>query len=410
MPSVASSKTRTGARPWPPGSDVTSVQRRPSGKWRARYVDPLGHERAQHFDTKDAAEAFLAMQVVRMRDGTWIDPLHGRRLFRTHAVAWSRAQLQHRDSTAGTTANRLVVLTGHFGDVPLASITRPQVQAWVVGLSETYSPKSVEALYRLMAQVMLAAVHDGYLHKSPCWKINLPEDEAPVDVPLPDEVAALYAAAPPHAKALILAGIGTGLRISEMAGLTVDRVDFLRRQVTVDRQLVGTHLRQPVFGPPKTKAGNRVIPVPQDVIDEIAAHLAAWPSESVVFRTAHGMPWTRRTLAEELRRWRRHAARADVERASSEGRDPYELERLTFKSLRHYYASGLINAGLSPTAVAARLGHADASITLRVYSHLWPTDDEATRTAAEGLVSNLRATAAEIPSGPSGVRRRSAES
>jgi hypothetical protein len=33
-------------------------------------------------------------------------------------------------------------------------------------------------------------------------------------------------------------GLGAGVRQSEATGLTVDRVDFLRRQLTVDRQLV----------------------------------------------------------------------------------------------------------------------------------------------------------------------------
>lgn len=389
---------------------MTSIQRRPSGKWRARYVDPLGQERAQHFDTKDAAEAFLALQLVRMRDGSWIDPLQGRRLFRDHAERWQRGQLQHRQSTASTTGQRLKVLLARFGDAPIASITRPQVQDWVVDLTGSYSPKSVEALYRLLAQVMLDAVHHGYIHQSPCWKINLPTDGGRVDVPLAEEVATIYSVAPPHAKALLLAGVGTGLRISEMAGLTVDRVDFLRRQVTVDRQLVAIHAGRPVFGPTKTTASNRTIPVPQEVIDEIAAHLATWPSDHVVFRTAHGGPWSRRTLAEEFRRWRRHAARADAPHAAAEQREVFDLERLTWQSLRHHYASGLINAGLSPTAVAARLGHSDPSITLRVYSHLWRTDDEATRTAVVGLVGDVRAAVAELPDGPSGVRRRSAES
>lgn len=387
-----------------------SVQQRPSGKWRARYTDPLGHERAQHFDTKDAATTFLAMQTVRMRDGTWIDPLHGRRLFRTHVQAWQKAQLQHRASTAATTSQRLRVLLAQFGDVPIASITRGQVQEWVVDLTADYSPKSVEALYRLLAQVMLDAVHNGYIHRTPCWKVNLPGIEGRVDVPLAEEVATIYSVAPAHAKGLLLAGVGTGLRISEMAGLTVDRVDFLRRTVRVDRQLVAIQGRQPVFGPPKSAAGNRTIPVPQEVIDEIAAHLAAWPSDGVVFRSAHGGPWSRRTLAEEFRRWRRHGARADASRAAEEQREPYDLERLTWKSLRHHYASGLIAAGLSPTAVAERLGHADASITLRVYSHLWRTDDEATRTAVVGLVDDVRTAADGLSSGPPTVRERSGES
>ncbi len=51
--------------------------------------------------------------------------------------------------------------------------------------------------------------------------------------------------------------------------------------------------------------------------------------------------------------------------------------------LRHFHASLLISAGLSVTAVAERLGHADPAETLRTYAHLWPTDQERATAAIE---------------------------
>ena len=54
--------------------------------------------------------------------------------------------------------------------------------------------------------------------------------------------------------------------------------------------------------------------------------------------------------------------------------------------LRHHHASLLIAAGLSPVAVAHRLGHKDATETLQTYAHLWPNDDERMVAASDGLV------------------------
>jgi integrase len=51
--------------------------------------------------------------------------------------------------------------------------------------------------------------------------------------------------------------------------------------------------------------------------------------------------------------------------------------------LRHFFASLLIRAGLSPKVVAKLLGHADASMTLRVYAHLWPDDEDRSRQAVD---------------------------
>jgi len=50
-------------------------------------------------------------------------------------------------------------------------------------------------------------------------------------------------------------------------------------------------------------------------------------------------------------------------------------ERTGWHCLRHLHASLLIHSGMSPRAVADRLGHADVAETLRTYSHLWPSDD-----------------------------------
>ena len=54
--------------------------------------------------------------------------------------------------------------------------------------------------------------------------------------------------------------------------------------------------------------------------------------------------------------------------------------------LRHFCASGLIAAGYDVVTVQRSLRHSNASITLSVYSHLWPTAEDTTRRAAAGLM------------------------
>jgi integrase len=52
-------------------------------------------------------------------------------------------------------------------------------------------------------------------------------------------------------------------------------------------------------------------------------------------------------------------------------------------ALRHYYASALLEAGVSIRAVSEYLGHADPGFTLRIYAHLMPTSDERARQAMD---------------------------
>ena len=66
------------------------------------------------------------------------------------------------------------------------------------------------------------------------------------------------------------------------------------------------------------------------------------------------------------------------------------IEGVSFHKLRHAAASRLIDAGLSPVVVAKILGHTDATVTLRVYAHLFDRQktDEAVRLALAGSTAS----------------------
>jgi integrase len=208
----------------------------------------------------------------------------------------------------------------------------------------------------------------------PPRKIKLPQ-VTPLQIkPLTiEQVEALMQHAPETLRAPILVQAGSGLRQGELVGLTVDRVDFLRRTIQVDRQLVTPNTGRPQFGPPKTKASVRVGPVPKMVIDAIADHLAQFPSEDLIFKNSHGDPWARRSF---LLQFARAVKRAKL---------PKEV---TSHDLRHFYASLLIRHAESVKTVPARLGHASAVETLNTYGHLWDDADDRTREAVELAFAN----------------------
>jgi integrase len=89
--------------------------------------------------------------------------------------------------------------------------------------------------------VFNTALDDGLLGgRNPCDGVRLPRVDSPPIFPMSiDQVDALLAATSEPFKAAIVIGAGLGLRQSEAAGLTVDRVDFLRRSVTIDGWLFG---------------------------------------------------------------------------------------------------------------------------------------------------------------------------
>jgi integrase len=96
---------------------------------------------------------------------------------------------------------------------------------------------------------------------------------------------------------------GTGMRQGEVLGLTLDRLHMLRREVVVDRQLVTLAGRATAFGPLKTKASYRTIPLPQIVVDVLAEHLATYGAgeHDLVFTDDGGARFTRQAFG---RLWR----------------------------------------------------------------------------------------------------------
>ncbi|HUY57239.1 MAG TPA: tyrosine-type recombinase/integrase [Candidatus Micrarchaeaceae archaeon] len=108
-------------------------------------------------------------------------------------------------------------------------------------------------------------------------------------------------------------------------------------------------------------------------LDGLAAHLAVYLCGDWLFIDDQGVslsypPWKREFS------WA--CARAGVE--------------LTTHGLRHYYAAALIAGGASVKPVQVVLRHASAVITLRTYAHLWPGDEDRTRSVSDAALSILR--------------------
>jgi integrase len=114
-------------------------------------------------------------------------------------------------------------------------------------------------------------------------------------------VEALAAAVPDQYCALIVFGAGTVVRISEAPGLTLDRIDFLGRQVTIDRQLMRDGGGVPQFGPLKDRKDRpRTIPLPEVVGNALVEHLAQWPvrTSGLIFTNKVGGPIRRTTFSD----------------------------------------------------------------------------------------------------------------
>ena len=366
---------------------MATIKRRSDrgNRWEVRYRDPEGKQRARLFDRKADAERFIATTTADIVRGTYIDPDAGRRTFGDYAGQWQACQV-HRATTAAQVQSHLKNhILPTFAGRPLAAIRPSEVQAWVKGRAAVLEPSTVEVVYRYLVAILRAAVADKVIIESPCRGIKLPKVEQGQIVPLATEVVeAIAGAMPERYRAMVLLTAGTGLRQGEAFGLTVDRVDFLRRTLRVDQQLTLLAGAPPYLAPPKTEASRRTIPLPNVVVSALAAHLAAFPvgPEGLVFTNDKGQG-IRRARFNEV--WHRSIADAGLPPG------PH------FHDLRHYYASLLIRHGESVKVVQARLGHASATETLDTYAHLWPDSEDRTRQAIDSVLGSAPASTESAP-------------
>ncbi|MET1085730.1 MAG: site-specific integrase [Arthrobacter sp.] len=146
--------------------------------------------------------------------------------------------------------------------------------------------------------------------------------------------------------------------------MTWDRVGFDNGMISVDRQLIGYNSTNPTWGPPKTEKSRRRIHIGDhalQLLKQLREELAG--PGGIIFHSS-GRAITRHTAGEAWRHVRGIGADAGT----------------GWHELRHYHASQRIAGGMSPVAVAHRLGHKDTTESLKTYAHLWPDDD--TRAAA----------------------------
>ncbi|WP_405750049.1 site-specific integrase [Streptomyces sp. NBC_00012] len=368
-------------------------------RWQARYRDANGRQRKENFEKRSDADRRAAAVETDLNRGEFIDRAAGQETLRSYAEKW-RATAVHREATHdGVERSLRLHIYPLLGERPLASIRRSDVQAWVKDRAKVLKPSTLRTTYSRLGTIFRTAVLDGAIRMNPCDGVKLPRVYEPEIVPLsPAVVHALIGGAPDHYKALILLGAASGLRHGEMLGLEVEHIDFLRRTVRVQQQLVGPDRGVPYIGAPKTHESYRTVPVAAMAIDAVAAHLAAFPVKGVSIedRTDPRKPLTRTAMlvfpnerGEPVRRsrWSR-AWQTIVERANKVLEEPVPAGT-TAHDLRHFYASVLIKHRESVKTVQKRLGHSKPSITLDTYTHLWPDGEDTTAAAIEAALGDV---------------------
>ncbi len=354
--------------------------------WIVDYCDGDGDRHIHTFERKKDAEAYHATVKVDVRAGMHT-PVSKSLTVAQAAEEWIKGvALERREaSTLAQYRQHLHHITQRIGNQKLASLTTPRLNAFrdelLTSMSRPMGRKVMSSLKSLLkdaqrrgnvAQNVALAVKQIDVDKRGKGRLKVG-----VQIPTADEIKAIIAAAGLW-RPLLMTAIFAGLRASELRGLRWEDLDLKRSELHV-RQRAD---RYNVMGKPKSKAGDRLVPLGPLVLNTLREWKLACPKGELglVFPTIDGHIAGHNNLVRALKGTMRAAGLTD-----RKGKPKYT----GLHALRHFYASWCINPldrggqGLAPKGVQERLGHSSIVMTMDTYGHLFPPGEDADKRLAE---------------------------
>ncbi len=264
-----------------------------------------------------------------------------------------------------------------IGSMAIGDVKPSDGMAWALRMqSRGYAYKTIANHKRSLKAAFYTAISDDFIRKNPFdFDVSevLDDDTEPKEALSPAQQAALLdfmrssKVYQRHVDEVIIL-LGTGIRISELCGLTEADIELNSGKISITHQLLrnGGSYSTPA---PKTASGVRQIPMTKEVREAFVRVLENRrqsmlpPSNEhkrFLFLTQRGTPKTAGGYAAMFRGLVK----------SYEKSGGIELPRaVTAHTMRHTFCTNLANAGMNPKALQYLMGHSSITMTLNYYTH-----------------------------------------
>jgi integrase len=363
--------------------------------WVCDYTDQKGERHIETFDMKRDADARWAAVKVSVGQGTHT-PTN-----KSITVAKAADQWLEYVSGEGAESSTIEQYERHIklhivprcGNEKLATLTAPRIEQIRDDLVRDLSRPMARKVLQSLKAIIKDAQRRGSVAQNVAAGVTIRKDKRAenhkpivgVDVPLAGEVEAIIKHAKGRWRPLIITAAFTGLRASELRGLRWKDVDLKKGTISV-RQRADAYNE---IGAPKSATGVRTFPLRPIVIATLREWKLACPHGELVFPNNSGNVENLANILQRGLHPAQIAAGVVVQVIGEDGKPKRDAEgrpvveaKYSMHSLRHFFASLCINRreegglGLTPKQVQQRMGHATISMTLDVYSHLWPSDGD----------------------------------
>jgi integrase len=344
----------------------TGQDKRERVRWVAAYRDQDGKRHNKGFRSRKGAKAFLVLTEGEIVAGVHTPESTSITVTEAAKLWLKRAELEQLErSTLRQYRNHVGLhIRPVIGEVKLAHLSTRVVQAFRDKLLETRSRPLARKVLASLKGVIAEAMRRGLVAQNTALPVKIDTKKRAegkltigTDVPSKEEVNRLLDHAGGRWRPFFVTAIFTGMRASELRGLTWDAVDFTTKVIHVRQRadLWGT------IGDPKSAAGDREIPMSPTVVNTLREWKLACPRGKLglVFPNGNGNVESHANIASR--------GFAPLQRRAL-GSVKYGLH-----SLRHFFASWAIEQGFTPKRLQALLGHSSIQMTFDTYGHLFPS-------------------------------------
>ncbi len=339
--------------------------------WVVRYTDQGGARHLKTFKTKKEADAEETKIRYEVSHGTHTADSASVTVAEA-AERWIRGR--EIDGVERSTRDQYrqhidLHINPLVGTVKLSKLTTPRVNTFKETLLETRSRAMAGKALQSFRSIIADAQGRGLVAQNVARGVTIKvrnRDKEPVTIPTKGDIRTMLEKVSDRWRPLIVTAIFTGMRSSELRGLTWADVDFDKRQIRV-RQRADKYS---VLGSPKSKTGRREIPMTPMVVNTLREWKLACPKgeANLVFPTGRGNVESNANIY--------NRGMVPLERKCGFIGTGTTKPKYGLHALRHFYASWIIEQGFSPKKCQTLLGHSSIQMTFDTYGHLFPDPKE----------------------------------
>ncbi|MEO6092334.1 MAG: site-specific integrase [Novosphingobium sp.] len=346
--------------------------------WRVRYVDQHDATRTRQFDLRRDAEAFRIKAEGEVAAGVHTADSGSITVAQAANLWISKAELGNRDRGTLKAYRELrdLHIVPLLGKEKLSRLTTPDVVTFRDVLLETRSPAMTRKAVRGLSMILNVAMERGKVAQNVAAAVKVERsarDRKRIVIPPKEHLRALLAAADeiasddPQLPILLRVAMFTGLRSSELRGLTWLDIDLADLKLTVSQRAD----RWNDIGAPKSDAGSRTVPLGPALASELKKwKLRCPPTQArLVFPNQRGRPMSQHRIIERFLAVQKAAGLAVDTGRDARGQTAWKA-RYGLHSLRHAAASAWIKQGIDLKRLQVWIGHATIALTLDTYGHL----------------------------------------